>query len=422
MNRELAPAVDFPKELTLPLLEKQSLSNGIRVFYLPDQSRDIVKIDWIFAAGKWYEEGNLVADFANRMLRSGTSGKDAREISEYFDSLGSQFSTTAGNDFGVISLHSLSRYAEEQLAEIYRILTDSIVPEQELKLIASNRKQRLLVDLEKNDVLCNRLFVQSLFGQTHPYGRCTEPTDYDQLTIPAIRQFIHDYYHGGNCFIIVAGKADDRFFARLNDLFGGSDWVRTVPSYPERIINPSTSQIVYQEREKSVQSAIQIGMKTISRDHTDFTALTFANLILGGYFGSRLMANIREDKGYTYGIYSAIASYKSGCFLEIAAEVGKEVRENTIREVEKEIRTMQQCVIEPEEWQTAKNYLTGKMIRSTDGVFRYSDTLRGIIMNGQDEQDFHRIFREVHALHPEDIQRIATRYMPWECMYQISVG
>lgn len=422
MNRRLAPNVDFPKQLSLPTLEKRTLSNGIPVYYIPDTSREIVKVDWIFTAGKWYEEKNLVADLANRMLRSGTTRMTATEISTYFDSLGSQLSSTAGNDYGVVSLHSLSRYAAEQLEHVYQLLTDSTVPDDELRLITSNRKQRLLVDLEKNDVICNRLFVQSLFGQQHPYGRCTEPEDYDKLIAEEINTFIQHFYHGGNVFLIIAGKADESFFNRLEDCFGNKDWLRSNLQKPVRHALSSVEKVIYREREKTVQSAIQIGMRTISREHEDFTALTFANLILGGYFGSRLMTNIREDKGYTYGIYSALASYRNDCFLEIAAEVGKEVRLDTIREIEKEIRGLQQHTVEEEEWRTAKNYLIGKMIRSTDGAFRYSDTLRGTLMHGRDEMDFHRIFREVNLLSPEDVQRIAQTYLSWESMYQISVG
>ena len=190
-------------------------------------------------------------------------------------------------------------------------------------------------------------------------------------------------------------------------------------SYP---VQSSSELIHHTEKAESVQSAVIVGNISINKLHPDFIKLSVLNTVFGGYFGSRLMSNIREEKGYTYGIYSSFASYPYGGFLEIAAEVGKEVRQKTLNEIEHEINLLRTEVIDAEELQIVKNYLSGKILRSVDGPLKYSETLKGLLVYNQDVSYIHTLLKTIREVTAEELQQLAIKYLDFSKMYKVTVG
>src|SRR5690606_5823220 len=135
---------------------------------------------------------------------------------------------------------------------------------------------------------------------------------------------------------------------------------------------------------KALQSAIRLGSRTIGRSHADFPALQLVNILLGGYFGSRLMANIREDKGYTYGIGSGIVSLQHDAYLTIATEVGADATRATLVEIEKEIGRLRSEPVSDEELQVVKSYILGSMLGSLENIFAHGDKFRNVYFSGLD--------------------------------------
>jgi predicted Zn-dependent peptidase len=357
------------------------------------------------------------------MLREGTSAKSAKQIADKFDYHGANVQYSAGFESAGVTLFSLTSKAELLLPLLHEVLTDASFPQSELDTIINNRKQRLKVELEKNDFVANRHFVSALYGQQHPYGRITHFEDFDNITVAALREFYTKHYHSGNLLIIVSGKFGESLFKSLNHIFGGNDWKG----------NPVNGNITYRvesspllthhtEKPDSVQTAIIVGNISINKHHPDFAKLSVLNTLFGGYFGSRLMTNIREEKGYTYGIHSALVSYPHSGFIEISSEVGKEVREATLHEIEFEINRLRNEPVSEEELQTVKNYMSGNIMRSIDGALKFSDTLKGLLLYGQSTDYIHRLLKTIQEATPAQLHELANRYFDFSKMYKVTVG
>ncbi|MBL0308874.1 MAG: insulinase family protein [Bacteroidetes bacterium] len=423
MNRSIAPPIDTIDTITLPEIKQVKLDNKVPVYLLNEGDQDVIKVELMFRAGKWYEPKNLMADIISRMLREGTTKHNAKQIADSFDYYGASFNTGAGFETAGASLYSLTKHIDKLLPLAFETFSESNFPEHELVTIVANKKQKLRVELEKNDFIANRNFVQALYGSTHPYGRITEFSDFEQITTDDLKAFYKKYYTGSNLTIIVSGKFDDKIIKGLNQYFGNNDWVgeRGLPilDYP---IEASETLVHHTDKADSVQSAVVVGNLSINKTHPDFLKLSIMNTVFGGYFGSRLMKNIREERGFTYGIYSSLASYPHGAFIEIASEVGKEVREATLNEIEHEINLLRTELVGEEELSVVKNYMSGKILRSIDGPIKFSETLKNLIIYGQDTSYIHQYLRAVREITAEQIMETANKYLDYDKMYKVTVG
>ncbi|MCS6819745.1 MAG: pitrilysin family protein [Chitinophagales bacterium] len=422
-NRAVAPPVKPVENINIPQSRELTLDNGIKLFTIYSSNCEVARLDFSFKAGKWYQPKKLVAKLAARMLREGTISKNAKEIADFFDYYGSNFSTSSGMETATVSLFTLSRYLSEQLPLIFEIFTESAFPEKELQTIIQNEKQSLAINLEKNDFVAGRLFSQALWGDRHPFGIISMPEDYDNIDSEELKKFSQKHYNASNVnLIILSGNFTEDDIAQVNKIFGQKNWIGNTVEKKFFIASPAQEKDIYLEKKDSVQSALAIGNITINKHHPDYIKLHIANTLLGGYFGSRLMSNLREEKGYTYGIHSSLVSYLSGSYLEISSEVGKSVRLNAINEIEKEIK---QLSIEPpdeEELFVVKSYLSGKLLRSVDGVFRYAEVLKGLILHQLDSNYILQNLKTIQEIKADEILEICREYLRFEDMYKVSVG
>ena len=423
MNRTLAPEINLIDKLDLPNVEKVTLDNGVPVYLLNEGTQEVVKVELMYKAGKWFEQKNLIADLTNRMFREGTSKRNARELADAFDFYGANFNTSAGYETGGASLYSLTKHIDQVLPLLFEIFTESVFPQNELNTVLSNRKQRLSVDLKKNDFVANREFVNALYGQKHPYGRITQPEHLENVTSEELTAFYKQYYNASNLTIIVSGKFSESLVKSLNSYFGNKNLIGEKASVSITHPVESSQELIHHiEKTDSVQSAIVVGNLSINKTHPDFLKLSVLNTLFGGYFGSRLMSNIREEKGYTYGIYSSFASYPHGGFIEIASEVGKEVRDATLAEIKHEINVLRTEIIPADELQVVKNYMSGKILRSIDGPMKFSETLKGLLIYNQDLSYINKLLKTVQEVTAEELRELALKYFDYDKMYKITVG
>ena len=316
MNRTQAPEIKLIESVSLPQFQLLHLDNGVPVYVINEGEQEVVKLELMYKAGKWFEEKNLVSDFTNRMLREGTAKHNAKAIADKFDFYGANINTGAGFETAGVTLYSLTKQIDHLLELLLEIFTESTFPEREFETIVTNKKQKLAVELKKNEYLANRNFVNALYGQNHPYGRVTEFEHYDQMTTADLKAFFKKYYHPANLTIILSGKFDEQLIKKINQFFGakGNGGEKASENITHNI-EPAKELIQHVEKADSVQSAVVLGNISINKKHPDFLKLSVLNTVFGGYFGSRLMGNIREEKGYTYGIYSSFVSYPHGGFI-----------------------------------------------------------------------------------------------------------
>ncbi len=423
-DRQIAPAIHDAIEFSynLPPINKEALDNGIPFYWLNAGVQDVVEINWIFPAGTWYEPKPAIAQTVAVLLKNGTSKRTAHEISEAIEYYGANLKASAGDDFSSVSLYALTKDLPGLLPIVYELLTDAVFPEHELQLYKQNSIQQLQVNLRKADFVANQRIDALLFGEFHPYGRYSKQEKIEAINREDLQQFYAKNYAWGNMQIFMAGKIGRNEVTLVNTLFGknpatGKIEDKATFSAPA----PSEQKHRIMNDESSVQASIRIGRTFPDRHHPDFPKMVVLNTMLGGYFGSRLMSNIREDKGYTYGIYSALQSMMHGGSLVIQTEVGRDVMEAAIQEVYHEMDALTAEPASEEELLLVKNYLLGRLLGDLDGPFQILGRWRTLILNGMDENNFNKNISIYKSITAEELQALAQQYYVRSHFYEIGV-
>lgn len=425
INRKQPPrikdAIEF--ELKLPPLESFHLTNHIPVYLIRSNEQDTLQVEWVFDAGNWYESSSLLAVAVNALIKNGTEKHSAMEINEMIEFYGAFFSARCEHEFASITLHCLEKHVEKLLPIIYEILTEAAFPEAELNLFRQNRKQKLSIDLEKCDFVANQYIEKYLFGEYHPYGRYTTMEAFDALQRDDLYAFYKKHYTFSNCKIFVAGKVPGQFEEMLDDIFGKTEWNGKTPvTLKDFPLQPALEKKYRISNDPDgVQGAIRLARAFPNRYHPDVAPMKVLNTIFGGYFGSRLMNNIREDKGYTYGIFSALYLYNKAGEFCISTEAGKEVCEAALAETYKEMERLCQEPVPAEELALVRNYLIGTVLGDLDGCFKVIRRWRGLILSGLDENYFNHTIETIKTVDASVLQQLAQKYFIKDDFYELVV-
>jgi predicted Zn-dependent peptidase len=281
-------------------------------------------------------------------------------------------------------------------------------------------KQRLNVNLKKCDFVAHRLIDKYIYGENHPYGRFTHFEDFDALTRDELLKFYQQYYLNGNLVIFVAGKLPADIFSLLNTHFGD---LKNQPANLSQISPQPAEEKKYRviNDPNGVQGAIRMGTPFPNRHHPDFLKVQVLNNLFGGYFSSRLMSNIREDKGYTYGIHSYLQNHIHQTAWVISTEAGRDVCEPAIVEIYKEMERLRNEVVEEDELLLARNYMMGSILSDLDGPFQIINRWKNIILNGLDESYFYKSIETIKTVSAKELQELANKYLVPEKFYELVV-
>jgi len=422
LNRKQPPVIKDAVEFDLKLkpYEKHILDNGAEVYVIDAGAEEVLQLEWVFYSGNWFEKKNLVAASTNFLLKNGTSTKTAFQLNEHFEYYGSYLNRNCYNETATVSLHCLTKHLEALLPVVKEMLVDSIFPEEEIKTYKQNMKQRLNVNLKKCDFVANRLIDAYLYGGQHPYGRYTKFEDFDNVTREEILEFYKQYYQNGRFVLFVGGKVPSNLFELLNKNFGDLNYkpvaVETISAQPApekkyRVVNDA----------QGIQGAVRLGIHFPNRHHPDFMKAQVLNNLFGGFFGSRLMSNIREDKGYTYGIYSFLENHIQQSAWIISTEAGRDVCEATIAEVYKEMELLRNEPVDDEELLLVRNYMMGSILGDLDGPFHIINRWKNIILNDLDGDYFYQQIETIKKVNAKELQELANKYLVAENFYELVV-
>lgn len=426
--RKTAPPIHEVTTLTLPHPSVSKLDNGILVHETRLGTQDIMKIEVVFLSGRAHEHKRIVSRATARELREGTPTLNSAQLAEHVDFFAGTLQTPVSLDTGGIAMYCMTKHFPKLAQTLADMVQEPAFPEQELKTFIDNNIQTLLVELTKNDVLAYRKFTEILFGENHPYGYNSTPEDYRALTREDLLKHHQDNFTTDNCLIFLSGKTDDSILKILNETLGQKKTVAKNEKHP--LSKMAQNEIKLKEKTQKVkisnpdtlQTAIRVGQKFGSRKHPDFAGFYVLNTIFGGYFGSRLMANIREEKGYTYGIYSSIDLMHDDGFFCISTDVGNNFVKKTLTEIYKEMDLMQTELVGEEELKMVQNYLLGNMLNMVDGPFAVSDVLKSLITEGMPLSFFEDFVQTVRSITPLEIQNLAKKYLRKEDMLELIVG
>jgi predicted Zn-dependent peptidase len=415
---EIVDAVDF--NLTLKPCTKYRLNNGVEVYAIDAGAEEVMMVEWVYYAGDSFEEKNLVATAANFMLKNGTSRKSAFDINEHFEYYGAYLNRSAHNETSTLTLHTLSKHLAELLPMVREMLTDSIFPEQELATYKKIMQQRLSVNLLKCDFVAHRLIDACLYGEDHPYGRFSRSEDFEALNREELVAFYDRYYRHGRFVIFAAGKLPGNLEELLEKYFGDLP-VNAIqpPSFPLAPAAVKKQRVTNDPN--GVQGAIRIARPFPNRRHPDFLKVQVLNSLFGGFFGSRLMANIREDKGYTYGIHSYLQNHLEHSAWLISTEAGKDVCEAALKEVYLEMQNLREELVDEEELLLVRNYMIGSILGDLDGPFQLIARWKNIILNDLDESYFYQSVETIKTVPAEELKLLAEKYLQPDEFYELIV-
>ncbi|MEO8770667.1 MAG: pitrilysin family protein [Ferruginibacter sp.] len=424
IDRLIPPPIKDAIEYKLELkpYEFYSLDNNVPVYTINAGAQEVIQIEIVFYAGNFFEQQKGIAAATNFLLKNGTSNHNAFELNEAFEYYGSYCNRSCYNETAVLSLHTLTRHITKLLPVMQEMLTDAVFPLEELETYKQNSKQRLKVNLQKAEFVAGRLIDSYLYGEDHPYGTYTKMEDIDELSVEAIKNFYKQYYLNGNCAIFVAGNIPANMQRLLNDFFGKLTVSKPTGSLPEIKQTPAKKRKYRIENDAAaVQGAIRLAIPFPNRHHPDFKKVIVLNNVFGGFFGSRLMSNIREDKGYTYGIHSYIQNHILQSGWLISTEAGKDVCEATIKEIYKEMKKLRDVKIDEEELLLVRNYMIGGILGELDGPFQIMAKWKNIILNNLDENYFYDSINEIKTVSADDLQQLANKYLVPKNFYELIV-
>jgi len=421
-NRKLQPAIQPPGLINFPQPETYLLSNGIKVYQFNTGTQDVISIELVFAAGSWFQKKPFSAMATNLMLREGTRNYSAQKLSESLDFYGAHFENTTERDNAYVTLYSLNKHLDNTLPLLGEIVKNPVFPADEYTVLARKQLQMLEVNRQKVNFLARTHFNSIIFGNNHPYGMYIEPDDIARVSSADLTDFHKSQYHSDNCTIIVAGSIKAGLRNDLEAIFGGNDWSGTTSKRQQHLPSGSGEKNHFIVKEGAMQSAIRIGGLMFSRSHSDFAGMKVLNAILGGYFGSRLMTNLREDKGYTYGIGSSVVPLHDGGYFVISGEVGAEVTKEALHEINFEISRLCYEQVQESELSLVRSYLSGEMLRAVDGPFAQADLYRELIEDNLDISHFEELMDTIQHINAKQLQDLAIKYLNPENLFTLVVG
>ncbi len=422
IDRVNGPKINDQFDIRLPNLEQLVLDNGLPVFHLNGSPQKIVKIDLCIQCGRKNETKKAVAKATVKALNKGSEHYSFQEISEIFDFYGAEYGSRLGLDHIKFTLTTLKDHLEEVLKVWSDLLLRPTFPEDELRRYLSISKQNLTMQLYKNDVIAYRQFTEKLFGSLHPYGYNTMPEDVDLVTQSDIKAYYNQMISEHNAALFISGNIDNEVLTTVKKYFSSYPYSYKKENEEEiETVAPATGSYRIKAGQDQQVSVI-IGKKAMDRRHPDFAGLFVLNTILGGYFGSRLNLNIRENKGYCYNIYSMLDCLAHDGYWYISADVSKENVDLTIKEIKTELHKLQTETLDNTELSMVKNYLQGHLLGMLDGPFVTSKMFQDTWKYNLPLDAFELFIDKIKEIKAEELQELAIKYFDINQLTEVMVG
>jgi zinc protease len=421
-DRLQAPAFHTIESFELPVLKKQILKNEIPVYYYNGGSSEVLKLEvFIENGGQISETVPVQSSFCIKMLSEGTSLRSSEQIQEEIARSGGFIELNPSSDRSSIVLYSLSRQLPKLLAVLMDILQNSVFPDRELENLRNITIQNHKVNLEKTAYLASSKFRELIFGAGHPYGFSQSLEALNSIQKKDLLRF-YDHCKAGNYTVFLSGKYEDNVLAMLVEAF---EQLPHITEYAEPGIPPVNAGNIRRtvvDKEGNMQCSLRVGRKLFTSKHPDYFSFVVMNEILGGYFGSRLMQNLREEKGLTYGVHSNVVSYSHEGYFVIGTDIKKSDAKLALDEIRKEIKRLQEEPVSKEELETVCNYMLGSFVNAITTPFAIADKAKTIILSKLPEDFYQQYFNAVKNATPEQVMQSAQKYLKEEDLVEVIGG
>ena len=421
IDRSKPPEFKIIKNISLPKIKHFSFEKNINFNLIPNSIDQVISLFINFRGGAWVQDKPFVADTTVNMFKQGTKTKSSKEIVNILNFFAVKYKAYSTNHYCHINLTLLKKYLKQTLDLLSEMLLQPAFVENELSIYLNNNKQSYLIELQEVETQAQNIFYKNIYGSSHPYGIYGLPEDYDKITRSDIINYHKKVFVKENIYLTGAGNFNEKDISLLKNFLAKLKQGNRI-NFEYNPIKPSDKKFIYEQRPDSLQSAIFIGNQTIHYTHPDYMKLLFVIFALGGYFGSRLMANIREEKGLTYSIYSYINTSLKASNIVIEASVKKEKKEQVIEEIRKEIQKLKNKGLSENELNISKNLLMAKIFKLTDGTYSFAKFLNSLYAKDLDHTYIINLANTIQKIDNKTILDISNKYLCFENFYKIVVG
>lgn len=394
------------------------VTQEVKLLWMKEVPNETVRLDLFFDAGITRGDKSIPA-IVHSLLLSGTKELSSVEIHEQIDMLGGFLDTDISFETAVVSIYCL----REHVRQISKIVENAIqglaFRENEVEDVLRSMRQQFAVNQQKVKYVAQQQFRKHLFASNEAYSTISMESDYDEAHILAYKKYWKEHYLEGLTRITLAGNLEQDEVDALIDLFGKWAIDRKVDHAGGFTFEAKRLNF---PKEDAMQSALRMGRFLFTKSHPDYIDFQVLNTILGDYFGSRLMSNIREDKGYTYGIGSGVMDMNKTGYFVIVTEVGKEVLDKTLHEIKSEMERLQNEPVPDDELDLVKNYMLGQLLKSADGPYAMLDMYNSVDLYGLTLEFYDEAIRKIKQISPGRIQELAKTYLNFEDFLIITAG
>jgi predicted Zn-dependent peptidase len=424
LDRSTPPPIQ-PVQFNFRKPAERILRNGIPLYIIEAEGLGAVRVDFVFSAGQWVQARKLQALFACRMLREGCRGYSAAAFAERLDYYGAWLELSVAMNRTFVTLYTLKKHFAETIELVQRMLTSPSYSEEQFRIVRDNNKAQLLVNLQKGDVQAMRALRRNIYGESHPCGVQVNPEDYDSLQVVDIVDFYERHYGSHTCQIYLSGDVDDNLMALIESSFGNNDWgssAQLANSGRELALctadSPSKNIITHSG---AVQDSIRMGCLLMDINDPDYLSMRVLTTVLGGYFGSRLMKNVREAKGYTYHIGADLITNTPQVMFLVHCEAQSGKADEVIEEVCNEISRLQTEQVSDEELRMVRNYMIGEICRNYESAFSLADAYIFMEHLGLSQSHLEKTIEAIHTTDASRLQELAQRYLHLEMLHTVVV-
>ena len=414
------PPLTIPATIEVPEAAKHTALNGTPIYAINCPEYEVVRVSFVFHAGSTTQRHPFTASATANMLAEGSRNMTSQQIAEKLDYYGSYFDINIDRDYSYITFCALSKFFTQTAEVIEEVILHPTFPEAEVATYRDKRRQQLAIERRKVETIARENFAHAIFGEKHPYGVSYPESAYDTLCREHIEEHYLARYSAENCIVVCSGAISDEVLQRITHIASqipASNTLTTVEFPPY-----DTRYNVRVQHDGAMQSSIRMGRLLFPRSHEEFVPMQVLSTLLGGYFGSRLMQNLREQNGYTYGVYSAMVNFQQTGYLAIATQVGTEVTEDALQQIATEIDRLRTERVSEQELSLVKNIMAGEMMRILDGPFGIADVTTENILCGFDNRQIEENLRRIRNTTPDEILSLAQRYLSPEDIVTVVAG
>ncbi len=426
LDRTTPPATRPFERLSIPAEVVEEMPGGVTLHLIDNGSlpANRICVMWNYGTSQSALNGcAATAEFIPELIREGSKNIDGATLAETIDFNGAWLRARAADHHSLIDLISLNRTTPQLLDILADIFNNAVLPENAFEALRIKTAHSRGLQLSKVSTLAQEAATKLIVGNSHPY---LQPDSVEQIASISYQDVVKAYNLGtkhSKINIYIGGRIDEALLKAVRT-FSANLRPTLADDFKFEIADMQSEPTQWQriEVEHSLQNALSASIPTITRNHPDYINLRLTVIALGGYFGSRLMSNIREEKGLTYGISSVLMGMREGAHAQINAQFATGHSQEVIDEVRHELQVLATEPMCDEELTRLKRFVTSNLASTLDSPFAIMDYYQNQALVGTPDDYFDAQFRCINSLNAETIMRMASQYLNPDEMRIVTAG